>query len=83
MLGQAERLVQALPPVPAGRSPWKAYVIGFLFSGLGLGLYLRSWVDLVVPTAVWLLLIALPGVTGFWLGAFLGGTWGLLRVSNS
>lgn len=83
MLAQAERFVQALPHVPPGRNPWKAYVIGFLFSGLGLGIYLRSWVDLLVPTGMWLLLIAVPGDLGFWMGAFLGGTWGLLRVWNS
>jgi hypothetical protein len=80
MTTQAMRLIETLPPVAAGRSPWKAYLIGFFFSGAGLGVYFRSWFDLVAPTVLWLVLMALPGEGGFWLGAFLGGTWGLVRA---
>jgi hypothetical protein len=82
MTTQAMRLIETLPPPAPGRSPWKAYLIGFLFSGVGLGLYFRSWVDFIVPTSVWLALLALPGDAGLWLGALLGGTWGLLRASG-
>jgi hypothetical protein len=58
-------------------------VLGFLFSGIALGIYFRSWVDLVVPTVIWLVLLATPGDAGFWIGAVIGGMWGLLRAANS
>jgi hypothetical protein len=83
MLVRAERVVQAFPPVPPGRSPWMAYAVGLLFSGFGLGIYLRSWMDFVVPTTIWVVLIALLGEAGLWFGMLLGGTWGLLRVTGS
>jgi hypothetical protein len=58
-------------------------VLGFLFSGIALGIYFRSTQDLIVPTAIWLVLIATPGDAGFWAGAVVGGLWGLLRAVNA
>jgi len=72
-----------LPPLRARKRPWLAFVLGFLFSGIALGIYFRSWVDLVVPTAIWLALIVTPGDAGFWAGAVIGGLWGLLRAINA
>jgi hypothetical protein len=58
-------------------------VLGFLLSGIALGIYFRSWIDLIVPTVIWVVLIVTPGDAGFWIGAVIGGVWGLLRAVNS
>jgi hypothetical protein len=83
MLEQIARVMNSLPPVQGRKNPWLALVLGFLFSGIGLGIYFRSLVDLIAPTVIWLLLIVTPGDAGFWLGAVIGGLWGLLRAVNS
>jgi len=72
-----------LPQAKTKKRPWLAFVLGFLLSGIALGIYFRSWVDLVVPTAIWLALIITTGDAGFWIGAVIGGIWGLLRAVNS
>ena len=83
MLEQIAQVMNPLPPVRSSKNPWLAFVLGFLLSGIALGIYFRSWVDLIVPTAIWLVLIATPGDAGFWIGAVIGGVWGLLRAVNS
>jgi len=82
MLEQIARIMNPLRPLRARKTPWLAFVLGFLLSGIALGIYFRSWVDLV-PTIIWLVLIATPGDAGFWAGAVIGGLWGLLRAANS
>jgi hypothetical protein len=77
------RIMDSFPSLADRKRPWLAFVLGFLFSGIALGIYFRSWIDLIVPTVVWLVLIATPGDAGFWLGAVVGGLWGLLRALNS
>ena len=83
MLGQIAQIMNPLPPLRDRKRPWLAFVLGFLFSGLALGIYFRSWVDLIVLTVTWLALIATPGDAGFWAGAVIGGLWGLLRAINA
>jgi hypothetical protein len=83
MLEPIARVMGSLPPLAGRKKPWLAFVLGFLLSGIALGLYFRSGVDLVVPTVVWLVLIATPGDAGFWAGAVFGGLWGILRAVNS
>ena len=80
---QIARIMNPLQPLRTRKTPWLAFVLGFLLSGIALGIYFRSWVDLVVPTIIWLVLIATPGDAGFWVGAVIGGLWGLLRAVNS
>jgi hypothetical protein len=43
----------------------------------------QLWIDLIVPTVIWVVLIVTPGDAGFWIGAVIGGVWGLLRAVNS
>ena len=83
MLEQIYQLMNPLPPAKTKKRPWVAFVLGFLFSGIALGIYFRSWIDLIFPTVIWLVLIATPGDAGFWIGAVIGGLWGLLRAINS
>jgi hypothetical protein len=73
MLEQIAQVMNPLPPARTGKRPWLAFVLGFLFSGIALDIYFRSYVELVVPTAVWLALIVTPGDAGFWAGAAIGG----------
>lgn len=83
MLEQIAQVMNPLPPARTKKRPWLAFVLGFLFSGIALGIYFRSWIDLFAPTAIWLVLIVAPGDAGFWIGAVVGGLWGLLRAVNS
>ena len=83
MVEQIAQVMNPLPPLRARKRPWLAFVLGFLFSGIALGIYFRSWIDLVLPTVIWLALIVTPSDAGFWAGAVLGGLWGLLRAMNS
>ena len=90
MLEQIARVMNPLPPLRARKNPWLALVLGFLLSGVALGIYFRSWMDLIIPTAIWAVLIAVDNViptvfgdAGFWIGAVIGGLWGLLRAVNS
>jgi hypothetical protein len=83
MLEEIARVMYPLPALGARKNPWLALVLGFLFSGVALGIYFRSWIDLIVPTVLWLVLIATPGDAGFWIGAVIGGLWGLLRAVNA
>jgi hypothetical protein len=72
-----------LPTLTSRKNPWLVLVLGFLLSGVALGIYFRSWIDLIIPTVIWVVLILTPGDAGFWIGAVIGGVWGLLRVINS
>ena len=67
----------------ARKNPWLALVLGFLLSGAALGIYFRSWINLIVPSVIWVVLFLTPGDAGFWIGAAIGGVWGLLRAVNS
>ena len=83
MVERIARIMDSLPSLADRKKPWLAFVLGFLLSGIALGIYFRSWVDFIVPTAIWLVLISTPGDAGFWVGAVIGGLWGLLRAVNS
>ena len=60
MLERIAQIMNPLPPLRAKKRPWLAFVLGFLFSRIALGIYFRSWVDLIVPTLIWLVLTATP-----------------------
>jgi hypothetical protein len=74
-----------------GRNRWIAAIIGFLFGGLGLGLYFWSWKDFLYPILVLVLLLIgfdfiLPvvGAAPAWfVGGIFAAGWGFARVSNS
>jgi hypothetical protein len=50
VLEQITQAMNPLPPLRARKNPWLAFVLGFLLSGVALGVYFRSWIDLIVPT---------------------------------
>jgi hypothetical protein len=71
------RVMNPLPALRARKNPWLALVLGFLFSGIALGIYFRSWIDPIVPTVIWLVLIVNPGDAGFWIGTVIRRALGL------
>ena len=83
MLEQIAQIMNPLPPLGARKRPWLAFVLGFLFSRIALGIFFQSWVDVIVLTVIWLVLIATPGDAGFWAGALIGGLWGILRAIDA
>jgi len=83
-------LVGDLPDVD-DKSPVLAGIVGFLFGGLGLGLYFWSWKDFVYPLLIFALVvitmgtIVLPviGVVPGWLfGSLLSCGWGVWRANG-
>jgi hypothetical protein len=83
LLQHLAQVMNPLPPLRARKHPWLAFVLGLLLSGIGLGVYFRSWIDLIIPTVILVALANLVGGYGFLLAAVIGGVWGLLRVVNS
>jgi hypothetical protein len=86
-LEQVTQTIDPFPPLRTKKSPRLAFVLGFLFNGVGLGIYFRSWVDLIVPSIasiVWLMLTVALHHSGLWIGVLaIGGLWGLLRTVSS
>jgi hypothetical protein len=86
-LEQAIQTIDPFSPLRTKKNPSLAFVLGFLFNGVGLGIYFRSWVDLIVPTIAsiaWLMSIAALHHWELWIGALvIGGLWGLLRTVSS
>jgi hypothetical protein len=72
-----------MPALRKRKSPGAAAVIGFLFGGIGLGLYLWSFVDFVVPIAIVLLAGAALKAAGFLAGAVIASVWGYFRALYS
>jgi hypothetical protein len=80
-----------LPPPRKQRSPAAAAIVGFLFGGIGLGLYFRSVVDFVIPVLFSLASVAvslavgdatISGKPGFLVGALIAARWGYCRAHH-
>jgi hypothetical protein len=74
-----------LPPPRKQRSPAAAAVVGFLFGGIGLGLYFRSVLDFVIPVLCALASVAIGaaaayGSLGYLAGALIAARWGYYRA---
>ena len=54
-------LFNHLSPLHASKSEAWAAILGFAFGGLGLGIYFRSFIDFVIPVAIFFALF-------FWVG---------------
>lgn len=74
-----------LPPLHSEKSPGLACLLGFLFGGIGLAIYLRSFVDFVLPVTVGILLFTMTSIAevGWLAGACIAGTYGYMRVLHS
>lgn len=84
------RAVGALPTLRKPKRPGVAAAIGFLFGGVGLGLYFRSFIDFLLPlAAVFAVLLTSAaiesklGSAGWLAGAVLVGVYGFFRAQDS
>jgi hypothetical protein len=83
IVGHAFRESEKMPRVGAGKSPVAAFVVGFMFGPLGVGLYLKSWPDFFLLLGLILVgsfMTAGLGAPFFWC---LCGFWGAARVARS
>jgi hypothetical protein len=79
-------LMKKLPPLNKQKDPAWAIVIGFVTGGIGLGLYLRSFVDTLIPVilAVGVFVFCKEAqVLGWTLGPFVVAVYGFARVQES
>jgi hypothetical protein len=69
-------------PAPAQRRDANvACLVGFLFGGIGLAIYLRTVIDLILPLGIGLLLFAVhPGGASILAGAVIAALYGYFRV---
>jgi Na+/H+-translocating membrane pyrophosphatase len=78
--------LDTLPMLKDDKDPGKAAVIGFLTGGIGLSIYLRSFIDALVPIVLYVaVFIAYDQAAAFGslLGAIVSGVYGYVRVQNS
>jgi hypothetical protein len=80
-------LFSKLPALRKDKSPGMAAVLGFLFGGVGLGLYLWSFIDFLFPVviviAVSVAASSLASHSGYLIGAVIAGFYGYFRVQAS
>jgi hypothetical protein len=80
------KLLQILPPLRGPKDPGVASVVGFLTGGIGLGIYFRSFIDVLVPVVLYVFLtVAADHILEFgWVvGAIMAGYYGYVRVVDS
>jgi hypothetical protein len=72
----------AMPVLGSRKSPEASAVLGLTLGGIGLGVYHRSFIDLLLPILLVLLLSPLHafGVAG---GMVFAGVYGYFRAANS
>lgn len=79
------KIFDRLAPLGRRKNSQVAAVVGFLTGGIGLGVYLVSFVDVVIPIGVVIVLTAVnvaPEV-GWLAGAIVASIYGYLRVESS
>jgi hypothetical protein len=78
--------LRKLPPLSKRKDPAWAIVFGFLAGGIGLGIYLRSFVDALIPLLLFVgvfVFVQQAQVLGWTLGPIVVATYGYLRVQES
>jgi hypothetical protein len=71
------------PPLKKRKNPGIAFVVGFFFGPVGLGIYFESWPDFLLPLAI--IILTAFGTLGLaapvaWMFC---GAWGAVRASTS
>jgi len=85
-LKSAFTVADKLKPLKKKRDPAVAAACGFFLGGIGLGLYLESWLDFVIPFLMFfaIAIIAIPtGETLTLLTPFFWAVWGYRRATAS
>lgn len=81
MLDGIEGMLRKLPRPAPNRSANVACLIGLLFGGIGLAIYLRTVVDFVFPVALAVLAAVIFGPEAGWVGgALVAALYGYFRV---
>lgn len=90
MMPEIFKLMDRLAPLQDPKNSSFAAFLGFVLGGIGLGLYLRSFIDFVFPIALaiaalvlWTGLANLDAGIGALAGATIASMWGYFRVENS
>ncbi len=86
IIGWLLHIADQLPPLDDIKNPFVAAACGFLFGGIGLGLYLKSLKDFLIPFALLLAVIILGIPTGEALllaVPFIWAAYGFYRVKKS
>jgi hypothetical protein len=52
MITTIERILGRLPALEGAKNPNIAAVVGFLFGGIGLGVYFSSFIDTILPVGL-------------------------------
>jgi hypothetical protein len=77
------RLWSNLPTLRRTNPQWAAG-IGFLFGGIGLAIYFRSFIDLIAPLAIAIVAAVFIGPAAGWLaGAVIAAIYGFSRAQDS
>ncbi|WP_375425863.1 hypothetical protein [uncultured Friedmanniella sp.] len=80
------KLWKFVPPVGRVTRPGLAAVIGFAFGGIGLAIYFRTLVDVLVPIALTVgcvLVFDQAAGFGWFFGALVSATYGYFRSGES
>ena len=90
MVSEIFKFMGKFPPLSKVRSPNLAAALGFAFGGIGLGIYLRSFIDFLCPIGIVIVVSTvstgvadLEPLVGFLAGAIVAAMWGYFRVVNS
>jgi hypothetical protein len=86
MLQALLNIARDLEPLPEKKNPRIAAACGFISGGVGLGLYLQSWKDFLIPFGLLMLMLILGVVTGEILlvaAPFVWAAYGHQRVKAS
>src|SRR5690349_15574999 len=86
LVGGLFRIADDSEPLAEIKNPALAAAIGFVSGGIGLGIYLRSWRDFLIPFGLLLLVLVLGIVTAELLSAttpFIWAAYGYRRVVAS
>ncbi len=76
-------LLKTMGPLSKKLDPSVAVVVGLIFGGIGLGIYLKSIVDFVIPIIIAVIFVGVWGDPGWFVGACLAGAYGYFRVKTS
>ena len=86
IVGNLLSIVDQLEPLDDIKNPFVAAACGFLFGGIGLGIYLKSAKDFLIPWAILFaaVILGIPtGETLLLLVPFIWATYGYYRVKTS
>ena len=76
-------LMDNLSPLQGEKNPVLAGLIGFLFGGIGLGIYFKSLTDFLMLLAITIAASVTLGEAGIVAGATISGTYGYYRALTS